>query len=285
MTGPLVSIVIPVYNGMPFLPDAVEAALAQDYERLEVVVIENGSTDGTAEWLREQSHDRLRVVFRPVTQVAADNWTESIAASIGDFVKLMCADDLISPDAITCQLADMQGNPGAVMAASRRRIIAADGSVIIASHGLGHLEGSVDGSRAVRECCLTGANLLGEPSAVLFDGPTIRSVMPWQSSWPYVIDLATYARVLESGSVVCNSAVLASFRVSPSSWSASLLGAQAHQFRSWRNEVVERGHVPFSTTDRLRSDASLRLRTVARRVIFAWVAHKAKRATRTGATR
>ena len=53
MTG-LASIVIPVYNGMPFLPEAVASALAQDYRDLEVVVVENGSTDGTAEWLRGQ---------------------------------------------------------------------------------------------------------------------------------------------------------------------------------------------------------------------------------------
>ena len=53
VTGrPLVSIVIPVYNGMPYLPDAVGSALAQDYEPIEVVVVENGSTDGSAEWLR-----------------------------------------------------------------------------------------------------------------------------------------------------------------------------------------------------------------------------------------
>lgn len=284
MTSSLVSIVIPVYNGMPFLPEAVDAALAQDYANLEVVVIENASTDGTAMWLREKFDARLRVVYRADTQVAASNWTEAIAASTGDYVKLMCADDLIDPSAITQQVADLQGSPGAVMASSRRRIIAVDGSVLIASHGLSHLEGSVEGFRAIRRCCLTGANLLGEPSAVLFDGPTIRSVMPWQSTWPYVIDLATYARVLESGSVVCNGDVLASFRVSPSSWSASLLGTQANQFRSWRDEVIEWGHIPFSTVDRLRSDTSLRMRTAARRVIFGWVARKAKRAARTDAT-
>lgn len=276
MTG-LASIVIPVYNGMPYLADAVASALAQDYAPLEVVVIENHSTDGSAEWLRAQDDPRLRVVYRSETQPAADNWTQAVAESRGDYVKLMCADDLIERTTLATQVADLAGTPGAVMTASRRRIIDDGGTVLKASHGLGRLRGAVPGVDAVRDCLLAGTNTLGEPAAVLFDGPTVRGCLPWDPTWPYMIDVEMYARVLRHGSVVCDPAVLASFRVSASSWSSTLLDQQPVQFRGWRGDVVASGQVPFGGLDMWRSEVALRVRTAARRVYFKKVARAAAR--------
>lgn len=271
---PLASIVIPVYNGMPYLVDAVVSALAQDYEPLEVVVVENGSTDGSAEWLSEQSDPRLRVVYREQTQPAADNWTQAIAESAGRYVKLMCADDLIAATAVASQVGDLQSHPGAVMTASRRRIIDARGAVLKAGHGLGGLRGEVDGRDAVRDCLLAGTNTLGEPAAVMFDGDVVREAMPWDATWPYMIDMALYGDVLRRGTVVCDPAVLASFRVSASSWSSSLLDEQPAQFRGWRESIVSSGWMPFGAVDRWRSEVSLRIRTIARRAYFRRVAKR-----------
>jgi hypothetical protein len=161
------------------------------------------------------------------------------------------------------------------MAASRRRIIDAEGEVLKTSHGLGSLRGPVDGTRAVRDCMLAGTNTLGEPAAVLFDGDAIRAAMPWPSTWPYMIDMATYANVLRGGGVFCDPAILASFRVSAGSWSSSLLDQQPIQFRGWRDAVAASGQVPFSRLDRVRSELALRARTIARRVYFTRVARKA----------
>lgn len=272
-----VSIVIPVYNGMPYLRDAVGSALAQDFESLEVVVIENHSTDGSAEWLREQTDRRLRVVYRDSTQPAADNWNQAIAESHGSLVKLMCADDLITSNAVSAQVKAIRSTPGAVMAASRRRIIDSNGHVLKAEHGLGGLRGRVEGRAAIKDCLLAGTNTLGEPAAVMFDGDLIRAAMPWVPDWPYMIDVATYAKVLVHGAVVCDPAVLASFRVSASSWSSQLLSEQPTQFRGWRDSVIEAGVVPFSSFDRIRSELALRARTAGRRAYFKKVARAASR--------
>ena len=275
---PLASVVIPVYNGMPYLKEAVDSALAQDYAPLEVIVIENGSNDGGAEYLGQLADPRLRVVDREVTQTAPDNWTQAIGESRGDFVKLMCADDLIEPRAVSRQIAALRENPSAVMAASRRRVIDASGGVLRERHGLGSLRGRVEGREALRHCCLAGTNTLGEPAAVLFDGQAIRAAMPWRATWPYMIDLATYAEVLRHGDVVCDPDVLASFRVSATSWSSELLDQQPAQFRGWRDDVTRSGVVPFSRIDRVRAEFALRARTAARRVYFRRVARAASRA-------
>jgi glycosyltransferase involved in cell wall biosynthesis len=265
---PLASIVIPVFNGMPYLREALSSALEQDYVNLEVVVIENGSDDGTRQWLEAQVDGRLRVVYRENTQPADANWTEAILESRGDYVKLMCADDLIEPSTVSAQVRALRHEPRAVLTASRRRIIDAEGRVLKKSHGLDGLHGFVPGDQAVRACMLAGTNLLGEPAAVLFRGDQIRNAMPWRPDLPYVIDLATYAELLANGALVGIREVLASFRVTASSWSASLVDEQPRQFRAWRGECKETMSLPFTRVDMVRSEVSLHLRTLARRWFF-----------------
>ncbi len=260
---------------MPFLRDALESALGQTYAHLEVIVIENYSSDDTAEYLQSVTDPRLKVVYRTSTQPAAENWTQAIVESRGEFVKLMCADDLIASNAIDVQVSALLSHPGAVLAACRRRIIDDRGDVLKESHGLGRLYGRISGEKAVRDCLLAGTNVLGEPAAVLMNGPLVRAAMPWHPEWPYMIDVATYADVLRSGDAVCEREVLASFRVTASSWSSQLLTQQPIQFRGWRDGVIASGQVPFSRLDRLMSEANLRVRTLGRRAYFRKVARRA----------
>ena len=58
------TITLPVYNGMPYLKDAVESVLAQTFADFRFLIIDDGSTDGTAEYLRSLNDPRLRVIIR-----------------------------------------------------------------------------------------------------------------------------------------------------------------------------------------------------------------------------
>src|SRR5436305_205147 len=69
---PLVSICIPVYNGADYLRDAIESALAQTYSRIEVVVVNDGSTDGGAtEEIAKSFGDKIRYLAKPNGHVAS----------------------------------------------------------------------------------------------------------------------------------------------------------------------------------------------------------------------
>ena len=95
-TGPLVSILINNYNYARDLEDAVSSALAQDYAHVEVVVVDDGSTDGSREIL-EQFRDRVRLVFQPNGgQAAAFN--AGFAASTGEIICFLDADDRFRAD-------------------------------------------------------------------------------------------------------------------------------------------------------------------------------------------
>ena len=58
---PRISVLMPVYNGMPYIPDAVESVLAQDEQDWELVISDNGSTDSTRDYLRSLQDPRIRV--------------------------------------------------------------------------------------------------------------------------------------------------------------------------------------------------------------------------------
>lgn len=264
----LVSIVIPVYNGMPYLPDALTSALGQDYPNLEVVVIDNASTDGTTEYLRGLNDPRLRLVHRELTQPAAANWTEAIHNARGDLVKLMCADDLITSDAITKQVELLQSHPHSGLVANRRAVMNGAGQVIKRQHGLDGLRGEVDGREAIRACLHAGTNLLGEPACLLFRADVVKAGMPWEDRWPYMTDMATYAKALKTNSVVCDPDPLATFRISATSWSSELLKDQPKQFAGWREHITRDPSLHWSSVDQIKSNISLALRTAARRIYF-----------------
>lgn len=274
--APKVSIVIPTHNGMPYLKEAVASALQQSYENIEVIVIENASTDTSAEWLKGQADPRLRVVFRSILQSAGLNWTQAVHEGSGEYLKLLCADDLLDPAIIADQVAALQAQPQAVMVASKRRVIDSQGKVIKQRHGLTGLKPIEQGSSALRKCFLAGINLLGEPASILFCTSEIRAVMPWHTTWPYVTDVATYAEVLRRGELLTINKVQASFRIATTSWSASLIGQQESQFAQWQKSELGTGFVALTFIERVRSAANLKLRTFARKLFFAREARKSQ---------
>ncbi|GAB3938572.1 glycosyltransferase family 2 protein [Mucilaginibacter myungsuensis] len=99
---PLVSIVIPVYNREILVKKALDAAIAQTYPNIEVVVNDNNSTDNTYEVVRGYLKDNPQIkLFRNEQNVGpVNNWLQGIKNASGDYVKILFSDDWISDDYI-----------------------------------------------------------------------------------------------------------------------------------------------------------------------------------------
>lgn len=275
-SGVRVSVTIPVFNGMPFIQQAVSSVLEQLGPSDELVIVDNASTDGTREYLDTLDDQRVNLVKRSKTQPVGDNWTQAIQETRGRFVKLMCGDDLILLDCVERQLSTLLDNPEAVLVASQRMIVDEWDFVLIQRHGLHGLKTPISGLAALRQCLVSGTNLLGEPAAVLFRGDAIRAVMPWEDRWPYVLDLATYARLARSGDFCFVKEPLAKFRVSTTSWSSQILDQQPRDFRGWRQWQQKHSGMKWTWRTELRAEINLRLRSLGRRYFFRKVARKAQ---------
>lgn len=102
-TIPSVSVIIPTKDRCELLAQTLRTVLAQDVP-LEVVVVDDGSTDGTAEWLEGLDDHRVRLVRRPRPQGPSTARNAGIAASAGDWIAFVDDDDLWLPRKLSQQL-------------------------------------------------------------------------------------------------------------------------------------------------------------------------------------
>jgi hypothetical protein len=103
MTSPRVSIVIPTYNRERTVGAAVQSALDQTYRDFEIIVVDDGSNDGTAEILR-RFDGQIRVIRQPNAGASAAR-NRGIAAGYGDVVAFLDSDDTWSPGKLARQMA------------------------------------------------------------------------------------------------------------------------------------------------------------------------------------
>lgn len=97
--GPLVSILIPVYNRRSMIEQCVDSALRQTYETVEVVIVDNASSDGTWEACQRLAfHDpRVRVFQNDSNIGPVRNWRRCLTEARGEYAKFLYSDDLLKP--------------------------------------------------------------------------------------------------------------------------------------------------------------------------------------------
>ena len=105
---PLVSVVMPVYNAERFLREALDSVLAQDYEPFEVIVVDDGSTDGSAAIL--ESYPGLRVIRQENRGPSAAR-NAGIAEARGEIVAVADADDVLLPHRLSLQVGHLVEHP------------------------------------------------------------------------------------------------------------------------------------------------------------------------------
>ncbi len=107
MNNPLVSIIIPVYNLEKYLPKCLDSVLAQTYKNIEIIPVDDGSTDNSAEVLKEyaKSDSRVKPVFKENGGVSSAR-NCGIDNSNGEYIYFLDGDDWIAPDTIEKLLTD-----------------------------------------------------------------------------------------------------------------------------------------------------------------------------------
>jgi glycosyltransferase involved in cell wall biosynthesis len=110
--SPLVSVIIPAYNSAAFLSDAVDSAVRQTYRSVELIIVNDGSTDDTSSLAeRLAAHDaRITVVHQPNAGLSAARNT-GLKVARGEFVSFLDADDALLPEKIEHQVAFLREHP------------------------------------------------------------------------------------------------------------------------------------------------------------------------------
>jgi len=114
---PLVSILIPAFNAAPWIAQTLDSALAQTWPQIEILVVDDGSTDNTLDIARSYKNKSLRVISQPNAGAAAARNT-GLRAALGDYIQFLDADDLLAPDKIERQMLALAEAPANSIASS-----------------------------------------------------------------------------------------------------------------------------------------------------------------------
>jgi glycosyltransferase involved in cell wall biosynthesis len=107
---PLISCIVPVFNGECYLREALESIFAQTYRPIEVLLVDDGSTDSTGA-VAASYGSRLRYLWQPNAGPAAAR-NRGLDAARGEFVAFLDADDLWHPEKLARQMARFAARPG-----------------------------------------------------------------------------------------------------------------------------------------------------------------------------
>ncbi|OBF28062.1 hypothetical protein A5727_02340 [Mycobacterium sp. ACS4331] len=224
----MVSVCVPAYNAERTLEATLDSILAQDFDDFEVVVVDNNSTDRTAEILAGCRDPRLRVRTNSTTLPMAQNWNCSVDSARGRFFKLVCADDLIAPQCLSRQVPIML-EPGVAATCSFFDVVDDDGVVLSKSRGASRLLGFHTGREAMRELVRRLPDEIGPSAALMFRTEDFRRSAGFRPDFHYTFDIDLWVRLCVNGSWYGQSDSLAINRAS--AYNASSSSSSYSKFR------------------------------------------------------
>ena len=108
---PLVSVIMPVFNAAPFVEEAINSILHQTYANLELIIIDDGSTDHSLSIIQKCKHPRIKVIINPKNLGLIDTPNKGMAIAQGKYISRMDADDVAHPQMIARQVQFLETHP------------------------------------------------------------------------------------------------------------------------------------------------------------------------------
>ncbi|MEM9563021.1 MAG: glycosyltransferase [Actinomycetota bacterium] len=264
---PLVSVCVPAYRAERFLAETIASVLAQTFADWELIVLDNASPDRTGQIARSFDDPRIRVERNETTLSLPDNWNRATAMARGRYLKVLCADDLITPTCLAREVEILERRPEVAIVSSRRDFITAEGEPVLRERGLDGLLGYQPAANVVPRVVASGINPIGWPSSVLIRRADYVAVGGFDDRWLHPIDLHLWLRLLSFGGLYGIDESLASFRISAGSVTAGLSDTGA-QHRSAIRTFVDESNWDVPRSALVRAGLRSRLEELRLRLLF-----------------
>lgn len=209
---PLVSIVIPTYNGEEFLEESIDSALNQSFTNVELIICDDASDSPTLQILEKvrQNDSRVSVYNFSENVGLAGNWNRCLERTDGKYIKILCQDDLIMPTYLEEAIQVLENNSSISLVCSFEKTIGKINKVrsFEAFPGSGELEG-----QQVQEQIIAGGNWIGAPSATVFRRSDLTKVGLFDTDIPCGLDWEMWLRFLGVGNLYVIPKILYSTRI------------------------------------------------------------------------
>lgn len=209
---PLVSAVIPAYNAAEYLSDAIGSVLAQSHPAVECIVVDDGSTDGTA-GVAESYAGRVRLIRQANAGVSAAR-NRGASEGRGELLAFLDADDRWLPNRVERQLAALQSRPGAESVVCGTRVVDAR------LEPLGTMR--QDPSAGPEDLLLCRADLVSVSSNLLIERGLFERIGGFEEALSTSADWALMFRLVAAGSLVVLPDALVEYRVHGTNMSSNV---------------------------------------------------------------
>lgn len=215
MDKALVSVCIPAYNNADTILETIQSVLTQTYQNLELIVVDDRSTDDTYQvvktFAKQAGDDRLHLYQNEKNLGMAGNWNHCMELCKGDFIKLLCADDLIHETLLAREVEIMERYPEANLVQTDTRFVDMHGKTT-GYYKRYHASGLAEGRKACRFSVFT-RDYLGAPLANLIRRSAYEAWGGFDPSFVYIIDYDFFMRICCKGKIYILHEPLNSFRI------------------------------------------------------------------------
>jgi glycosyltransferase involved in cell wall biosynthesis len=210
---PLVSVVVPAHNAEPFIGELLSSVLAQTYRHLEVLVLDDGSTDATSHVVKRHAQDARVRHSRSEANIGVNKATSRLLKQVrGDYWAYPGADDLLNDDFLACRVALMQKHPSAVMSHGPAHCINSVGHELSVPYPSLDLPLLMSGGKALR--VLLQHNIINTPSVLIRTDATRNITQHFKTDWRYAQDwFLWFLLVSTGGGVLYDAAPRHSYRI------------------------------------------------------------------------
>lgn len=199
---PLVSVVIPCFNQAPFLTEAIESALDQTYPHVEIIVVDDGSTDNTSEIATR--YPGVRCVRQENRGLAGARNT-GLRRSNGEYLVFLDSDDRVLPDAIQIGLETLAARPECAFVSGEIRVIAQDGGVL--------WERQPQPAERDSYAALLRWNYIATPAVVLFRRAVFETLGVFDTRVDACADYEIYLRIARTYPVCSHDRAMIDYRL------------------------------------------------------------------------
>ncbi|MCX8080821.1 MAG: glycosyltransferase [Bacteroidia bacterium] len=213
MEHPKLSVLIPVFNGMPYIKEAVESVLNQDFKDYELIITDNQSNDGTWEYVSSLNDKRIKCFRNPVNLGMVGNWNKALEYARGEYIKVLPADDYLLPGALRKQVQLLDEHKEAVMVCGAKRVIDSSGKALFTKRFM-KKNTLLDGKEAINLVVRSGSNSIGEGGCVMFRSKYLPLTGGFEDDIFYTEDIQLWFKLLLHGKLFVMPDEVAAFRIS-----------------------------------------------------------------------
>ncbi len=208
---PLVSVCIPAYNNAAYIKETIDSILNQTYPNIELVICDDKSKDNTVEVIESIKDDRIKLYKNEKNLGMSGNWNNCLSKCTGEFIKLICADDMLAKDCLEKEVQALIDNPSAVLAESDTRLFDLDGNPK-GFYKRYKTSGLENGKKIARDGFFV-KNYFGAPLANTFRRSILEKAGGFDTWYTYILDYDFWVTLACMGDVYIIHEPLNYFRV------------------------------------------------------------------------